>query len=73
VDFYTLNKEEEIRVLRTISRPVENIDGKLIEFADSMVESIVGKGIGLAAPQVGRNERFFIVHLSDEEKPLYFF
>ncbi|MDC7224552.1 MAG: peptide deformylase [Spirochaetales bacterium] len=73
MDFYTLNKEEEIRILRTISQPVENIDGKLVEFADAMVDSIVGKGVGLAAPQVGRNERFFIVHLSEDDKPLYFF
>ncbi|MDC7219380.1 MAG: peptide deformylase [Spirochaetales bacterium] len=73
MDFYTLNKEEEIKVLRTLSQPVENIDGKLVEFADAMVESIAGKGIGLAAPQVGRNERFFVVQLSEEEKPLYFF
>jgi len=73
VDFYTLNKEEEIRVLRTISKPVENIDGKLVEFADAMVEAMLGKGIGLAAPQVGRNERFFVVRLSEEEDPLYFF
>jgi peptide deformylase len=73
MDFYTLNRDEEISVLRTISQPVENIDGKLIEFADAMVESIAGKGIGLAAPQVGRNERFFVVRLSEEDEPFYFF
>ena len=73
MDFYTLDKEEEIRVLRTISQPVKNIDGALVEFAEAMVESIAGKGIGLAAPQVGRNDRFFVVHLNSDEKPLYFF
>lgn len=73
MDFYTLSKEEELKVLRTLSKPVENIDGSLVEFADAMVDSIAGKGIGLAAPQVGRNERFFVVRLSDEDKPLYFF
>ena len=73
MDFYTLSKEEEIRVLRAISEPVKDINGDLVEFADAMVESMAGKGIGLAAPQVGRNERFFVVRLSEEEKPLYFF
>lgn len=73
MEFYTLDREEEILTLRTISQPVENIDGKLIEFADAMVKSIQGKGIGLAAPQVGRNERFFVIQLSEDEKPLYFF
>ena len=53
------------------SEKVENIDQELIEYMDSMVEAIEGVGIGLAAPQVGRNERFFVVQI-EKGNPFFF-
>lgn len=73
MDLYTLNKEEQIKVLRTISEPVSDINGELVEYARSMVGFMEqNNGIGLAAPQVGRNLRFFVIRMGEDD-PLFFF
>lgn len=55
-----------------VSVPVGQVNGELIAFTDLMIATMhESDGIGLAAVQVGRNERFFVVHLPDEE-PLVF-
>lgn len=42
--------------------PVESIDGELIKLLDDMKQTLAdAKGAGLAAPQVGKNIRVFIV------------
>ena len=71
MDIYTIDIEDQLDVLRKKSEAVKEIDQNLIEYMDRMVEAIRGVGIGLAAPQVGRNERFFVIQI-DKEKPLYF-
>ena len=71
MDIYTIDIEEQLNVLRNTSEKVKEIDGNLIEYMDRMVEAIRGIGIGLAAPQVGRNERFFVIQIEKDE-PLYF-
>ena len=71
MDIYTIDIEEQLSVLRNTSEKVENIDQELIEYMDSMVEAIEGVGIGLAAPQVGRNERFFVVQI-EKGNPFFF-
>jgi peptide deformylase len=52
-------------VLRKASKPVEKITPELREFVAEMFKTLKrAKGLGLSAPQVGRNERFFILDLS---------
>ena len=46
--------------------PVESIDGELIKLLDDMKQTLAdAKGAGLAAPQVGKNIRVFIVVTDD--------
>ena len=46
--------------------PVEGIDGELIKLLDDMKQTLAdAKGAGLAAPQVGKNIRVFIVDTDD--------
>lgn len=46
--------------------PVESIDGELIKLLDDMKQTLTdAKGAGLAAPQVGKNIRVFIVDTDD--------
>jgi peptide deformylase len=46
--------------------PVESIDGELIKLLDDMKQTLAdAKGAGLAAPQVGKNIRVFIVDTDD--------
>lgn len=51
--------------LEEATREVERFDAQLAELAKSMVETMyAAAGIGLAAPQVGREERIAVVDLS---------
>jgi len=52
-------------ILRQTSKKVDNIDGELVELLDSTLLAMrQGKGLGLAANQVGVNKRFFAIDLS---------
>ena len=45
---------------------VEGITDKLLENLDNMVETMhEANGVGLAAPQVGINERYFVIDIGD--------
>lgn len=51
-------------ILRTKSVPIVKIDRNLAKFAKDMIETMEkseDNGVGLAAPQVGRNERLIVV------------
>jgi peptide deformylase len=53
-------------VLREETRPVETVTDELRELARNMFETMyLAKGIGLAAPQVGRIERLAVVDVDD--------
>ncbi len=53
--------------LRKKSRPIRRFDRKLEQFADDMVETMrQADGVGLAAPQVGINERLIVVEMPEE-------
>jgi peptide deformylase len=71
MDIYTIDIEKELEILRMKSQPVKNIDQELVDYTNRMIKAIDGVGIGLAAPQVGRNERFFVCHI-DQVDPLVF-
>lgn len=52
-------------ILRQVTEPVQEDSPELQAFIDDMIETMhAAKGIGLAAPQVGRKERVFIVDVS---------
>jgi len=54
-------------VLREKTRPIETLDGGYAEIFDDMVETMYhNRGIGLAAPQVGIGERFFVLDRDPE-------
>ena len=56
-------------VLRLRAREVTNIDGDLARVVDTMVETMYAAvGGGLAAPQVGIQQRFF-TYVGDDDEP----
>jgi peptide deformylase len=53
-------------VLRTPTAPVTEIDGALKQLVDDMLETMyAAPGVGLAAPQVGVQKRFFVYDVGD--------
>jgi peptide deformylase len=53
--------------LRKKSRPIRRFDARLKKLADDMVETMRhADGVGLAAPQVGINERLIVVEMPEE-------
>jgi len=58
-------------VLRNRASDVTDIDGKLAKLADDMLVTMYDEpGIGLAAPQVGVQKRFFVYDLGDDPQIL---
>jgi len=56
-------------ILRAKSKPVKNFDASLKKFAKDMKEAMIREdGLGIAAPQVGKNIRAFIVVLDYKKK-----
>src|SRR5260370_1644805 len=56
-------------VLKEAAKPVENSDGQLTGFIDSMVQTMyAAPGVGLAAPQVGDSRRIIVLD-TDHENP----
>ncbi len=54
-------------VLKTEARPVDNIDGSLNHFVDSMVQTMyAAPGVGLAATQVGEARRIIVLDTDHE-------
>ena len=53
-------------ILREETKPVERMTDELRRLADDMFETMhAAKGIGLAAPQVGRIERLAVIDIDD--------
>jgi peptide deformylase len=54
-------------VLRQVTRPVDAVTDELRQLIDDMIVTMyAAKGIGLAAPQVGRLERIAVIDVGDE-------
>jgi len=54
-------------VLRKKASPVTSFDPEFALFVEAMFDCmLLEKGVGLAAPQVGRSERVFVVDIEDE-------
>jgi peptide deformylase len=59
---------EDEEVLRAMSRPIDRFDNALKLFAKDMKRAMEkAKGMGIAAPQVGKNVRVFWVTLDYKE------
>lgn len=59
----------ENKTLRTVSKPVRQLTGELKSFTLDMIKTMEAeKGVGLAAPQVGRNIRLIVCKLNPGEK-----
>jgi peptide deformylase len=57
-------------VLRQRAEEVTDIDGRLVKLCEDMVETMYeAPGIGLAAPQVGVQKRFFVYDLGYGDGP----
>ncbi len=70
LDIFTLGDE----VLRAENKKVTVFDDALKMLVDAMFDTLVeADGVGLAAPQVGVSERFFIVDLRRGEDSRYVF
>jgi peptide deformylase len=57
-------------VLRRAATPVTEIDGALVKLVDAMYDTMYdAPGVGLAAPQVGVQKRFFVYDVNDDTGP----
>ena len=61
-------------LIRKKSRPVEEINDRIITLLDDMADTMYyeNRGIGIAAPQVGVLRRVFVVDVGDEHGKLEF-
>ncbi|AFT68406.1 Peptide deformylase 1 [Alloalcanivorax dieselolei B5] len=60
--------------LRTVAKPVEQVDDALRKLIDDMIETMYeASGIGLAATQVNVHQRLLVIDVSEErDQPLVF-
>lgn len=64
-------REEGDEILRKKSRDIEEIDDKIRELLNDMLETMHKyNGVGLAAVQVGVLKKAIVIDLYDENKPL---
>ncbi len=65
---------EDDPLIRKHSRPVDEINPRIIKLLDDMADTMYyeNRGIGIAAPQVGVLRRVFIVDVGDEHGKLEF-
>src|SRR3954464_13756377 len=57
-------------VLKRPAAPVTEVDGALAKLVDAMYETMYeAPGVGLAAPQVGVQQRFFVYDVNDDTGP----
>ncbi len=63
--------EDEEKILRRPAQRVRSFDRRLHQLLDNMVETMrEGKGVGLAAPQIGLDRRIFVIEYpEDTERP----
>jgi len=67
LEVYVVDNPKQSRVLRTKSRKVQKVTGKLVDLAYQMLETMYqAEGVGLAAPQVGVLQRFFVAELPED-------
>jgi len=66
---YTTENPQQREVLRGRARKVTKITPRLLAAVEEMLETMRhASGVGLAAPQVGIRQRFFVVELPEDEE-----
>ena len=69
LEILTVDNDQHLQVLRSKSKKVQRVTPKLVAFAERMLETMrEANGVGLAAPQVGVIQRFFVVELPEDEE-----
>lgn len=69
IEILTVNNPDQLKILRSKSHKVQAVSPKLVDFAHQMLETMRGaQGVGLAAPQVGVLQRFFVAELPEDEE-----
>lgn len=69
LEILTIDDAQQLQVLRSKSRKVQKVTPRLVAFAKQMLETMRNaNGVGLAAPQVGRLQRLFVVELPEDEE-----
>ena len=69
LEILTVEDTQHQVVLRSKSRKVQKVTPKLAALAEQMLETMRNaNGVGLAAPQVGVLQRFFVVELPEDEE-----
>jgi peptide deformylase len=68
-----INTPEGDAILRARARKISRMDEETLQIARDMVETVVGVGVGLAAPQIGVPLRLIVVDIPpgslDEDDP----
>jgi peptide deformylase len=68
MEIITLGNE----LLRQKAGPVQKIDARYAAIAKDMIDSLhLGKGVGLAGPQVGLMERIFVAHVEGDNPRVF--
>ena len=72
LEIYTIANPDQREVLRAKAHRVQKVTPRLLALAQEMLETMrQANGVGLAAPQVGIRQRFFVAELpADEEEGL---
>lgn len=72
LEIYTTEDPAQREILRLRAHKVQKVTPRLVALAEEMLETMRrANGVGLAAPQVGVRQRFFVVELpADEEEGL---
>lgn len=64
-------RKDSDEILRKRAREVEEVDDKIREILDDMVETMHKyNGVGLAGPQIGILKRLVVIDLYDEKGPI---
>lgn len=59
-------------VLRQVAKPVEEVNDEIKQLAEDMFETMIeNDGVGLAAPQVGKSLRMFVVIADDDVRRVF--
>ena len=67
-------REEGDEILKKVSKPVEQIDSKIKELIEDMIDTMHKKdGVGLAAVQVGVLKRIIVIDTYEEGEPVHVF
>lgn len=60
---------EEDEILRKVSKPVDNINDRVIRLLDDMRDTLIASGgVGLAAVQVGYLKRIYLVDVTPDDE-----